>query len=163
MLQGGWWWKTCINVNAGAPAVFHFELTTSSLLSATNRTKTSSQTCSTYSDILCTVHTDTLSWNTGIGRPSQPPAHVGRRLTRLDLAPRESRMKLYLRNQIHFIKLPDVSTNALPEDAAFTRRQQRLGRTKVTTGGGDVAARLCTCRTCRFGFEWLTEVSVMSF
>lgn len=80
-------------------------------------------TYTTYLDTLCTVRTVTLPHIHTKTRQSQQSTYVSHILNREGLAPRESRLELPLRNQIHFIKLPDVTTNPLPMDAAFTRQQ----------------------------------------
>lgn len=65
---------------------------------------------------------------------------------RAGLAPGESSLEMPLRNQIHFIKLPDVTTNPFPLDLAFTMQHhgdtEPAGRgTKINTGR-DVSAHL---------------------
>lgn len=86
----------------------------------------------TYWHSLSHIHT-----NTHTAPPSQQPTHVSHILTRVGLAPGESSLELPLRNQIHFIKLPDVTTNPLPLDAAFTRQQHR----DTEPAGADVVTR----------------------
>lgn len=131
--QCTWWMDSC----------FSFEATASPQLNAADRKHTQAHIQYTCSDMCCAWHTFSLSHvhtQTHTTPPSQQPTHVSHILTRVGLAPGESSLELPLRNQIHFIKLPDVTTNPLPLDAAFTRQEHG----DVTPAGAGVVTRTQT-------------------